>query len=152
MAWVPYDAYMESLFEQNTNQVVDWDDNSTTTVKIALVTSSYTPNRAGHDFWDDASANEVSGTNYTAGGNEVASKTCAVASNVVTVDAADPATWSQSGSGFSNARYAILYKDTGTASTSVLIAYADFGSDKGNVSGDLTVELDTDGIFTCSAA
>jgi hypothetical protein len=147
MAWVQYDKYQESLM----NQVSAIDhDNAGDTIKVALVTSSYTPSRATHDFWDDVSTNEVSGTNYTAGGNEVASKTVTTAANVTTWDAADPATWSQSGTGFSNARYAILYKDTGTPSTSPLVAYHDFGSDKGNVDGDLTVQLDSAGIATIS--
>lgn len=150
MAWVVYDSYIESMCDLA--DTVDWNDNSTTTVKIALVTSSYTPNRATHDFWDDVSANEVSGTNYTAGGNEVANKTVSVASNTVTVDANDPATWSQSATGFNNARYAILYKDTGTASTSPLVAYADMGSDKGNVDGDFSIELDSAGIFTLGSS
>lgn len=146
MAWIPYDSFLKKL--NTLDDSIDWDDNSSTTVKIALVTSSYTPNRASHDFWNDVSANEVSGTNYTSGGNEITNKAVTVSSNTVKVDANDPATWSQSASGFSNARYAILYKDTGTASTSPLIAYADFGSDKGNVDGDFTIQLDTGGIYT----
>jgi hypothetical protein len=148
MAWVQYDKYQESLMNQV--NAIDHDDNASTTIKIALVTSSYTPNRATHDFWDDVSTNEVSGTNYTAGGNALASKTVTTATNITTWDANDPATWSQSGSGFSNARYAILYKDTGTPATSPLIAYHDFGSDKGNVDGDLTIQLDSAGIATIS--
>ena len=70
-----------------------------------------------------------------------------LSAGTVTFDAAD-ATWPQSAAGFSNARKAILYKDTGTASTSPLIAYADFGADKGNVTGDLTLQMDAAGIIT----
>ncbi|MGB8275371.1 MAG: hypothetical protein WCF16_08915, partial [Alphaproteobacteria bacterium] len=64
-----------------------------------------------------------------------------------TFDAND-VTWLQSATGFSNARKAVLYKDTGVATTSRLIAYADFAADKGNVAGDLTLQMDAAGIIT----
>lgn len=48
------------------------------TINIALVTSSYTPNLATHDFWDDVVANEASGTGYTANGATLASKTITI--------------------------------------------------------------------------
>ena len=148
MAWVFYGKYKEKLLTQN--DTVDWDDNSSTTVKLALVTSSYTPAVDTHDFWNDVSANEVSGTNYTAGGNAIANKAVSTpASGTITVDGDDPTTWSQDASGFSNARYAILYKDTGNTATSPLIAYYDMSSDQGNVAGDLTLSFSPN-IFTVS--
>ncbi len=148
MAWVAYDYYLKKLLTQD--DAIDHDA-AGTTIKIMLATNTYTPDRAAHDFKDDVT-NEVSGTNYTAGGNAIANKTVTVAGNVVKWDADDPATWSQSGSGFSNARKAIMYKDTGTPGTSPLIAYYDFGSDKGNVSGDLTLQLDAAGIATLACS
>jgi len=147
MAWVLYGKYKENLFTQA--NPVDFDDNATTTVKIALVTNSYAPNVDTHDFWDDASANEVSGTNYTAGGNVVANKSVSVpSSGVVTIDADDPATWAQSASGFTNARYAILYKDTGNSGQSPLVAYYNMTTDRNNTDGDFALSLDALGIFT----
>jgi hypothetical protein len=121
------------------------------TVKIALVTSTETPDQDADDFWSDASANEVSGTNYTAGGNAVANITVGnpTTAGLITVDGDDPATWSQSTAGFTNARRAILYEDTGTGTTSGLIAYSDaFSADRGNVDGDFSITLDAAGIFT----
>ena len=44
------------------------------TIKLALVTASYTPNQDTHDMWDDVSANEVSSSGYSAGGATLASK------------------------------------------------------------------------------
>ena len=41
---------------------------TTATMKVALLTSSYVPNLLTNDVWADISANEVSGTGYTAGG------------------------------------------------------------------------------------
>lgn len=46
-------------------------------IRVALVTSSYTPSLA-HDFWDDVVSNEVSGTGYTANGQALSSKALAV--------------------------------------------------------------------------
>lgn len=122
------------------------------TLKCAIVTSVYTVNQNTHDFWDDASANEVSGTNYTAGGNACATPTWTLdGAGDIDFDAADPATWSQSGAGFSNGRRAILYYDTGTASTSRLVGYSDdFGADSGNVAGDFTVAFNAAGIYTAA--
>jgi hypothetical protein len=152
MAWVPFDSYMKNLFIQGANGVVDWDDNATTDVKVMLIKDDVAPVPETHDFVDDLDDNEVSGTGYTATGNVIASKAVTVDAHVITVDADNPATWSQNGAGFTDARYALLYKDSGTPATSPLIAYADLGGDKGNVAGDLTIEFDALGIFTLAAA
>jgi hypothetical protein len=118
------------------------------TLKLAIVTNSYTQSDA-HNFWDDVSANEVSGTGYTAGGNACASPTITRSSGTVTFDASDPSAWSQNASGFSNGRRFILYYDTGTGSTSHLVAYsAAAGADFGNVSGSVTFTFNASGIYT----
>jgi len=144
--WNLYDKFREGNFDGN---AINFETPGGNGLKIALVTSTYTPDQNLHDFFDDIT-NEVSGTNYTAGGNVCANGAATVdGSGNVKVDADDPATWSQSGTGFSNARRAILYHDTGTAATSRLIAYSDaFSADKGNVDGDFTITLDSAGIFT----
>lgn len=120
------------------------------TLKMAVVTGSYSPDQAAHDFWNDVSANEVSGTGYTAGGNACASPTWTDggAGGTHVFDANDPATWTQNGSGFSNGRRVVLYYDTGTGSTSRLVGYSnDFGADSGNVAGDFSVAFDAAGIY-----
>lgn len=130
------------------NGVIDFD---TDTIKLALVTASYTPDAANHDFFDDVSANEVSGTNYSAGGITLANVSVAVdGSGVVTFDNTIDLTISQSASGFSNARYGIIYKSTGTGSTSRLIAYIDFGANIGNSVADLVIQFNASGIITWS--
>jgi hypothetical protein len=75
------------------------------------------------------------------------SKTLTLAGGVLTFDAAD-VTWSQHATGFTNARYAVMYKSTGTPADDTPIAYADFSADKGNVSGDLVLQMDAAGIWT----
>lgn len=121
------------------------------TVKCMIVTGSYTPNQNTDDFRNDLGANEVSGTGYTAGGNTCASPTDSVdGSGNVTIDFADPATWSQDAAGFSNGRRAVFYVARGGASTAdELIAYTDdFGADKGNVDGDFSVAINASGLIT----
>lgn len=141
-----YDKFRQGCFNGNAINM------TTATIKCALVTVGYTPDQNLHEFWSDVSANEVSGTNYTAGGNVCSTGTVTLdATGVVTVDFADPATWLQSATGFSNARRAIFYEDTGNAATSRLIAYTnDFGSDQGNVNGDFTIQINASGLFTSS--
>jgi hypothetical protein len=140
VAWVLYDNYRLSLLNGGG---VDLD---TDTIKLSLHTATYSPSQANHDFFDDAT-NEVSGTNYTSGGSTLATVTVNLSSGTVKFDA-DDVVFNQHASGFSNARYAVIYKSTGVAGTSRLICYADLGGDKGNVSGPLTLQMDSGGIFT----
>ena len=67
-------------------------DLNAVTIKVALVTSSYTFS-AAHDEWADASTNEVAtGDGYTTGGATLGSPTLVEASGTTTFDAAD-VTW-----------------------------------------------------------
>jgi len=129
------------------NKEVDFD---TDTIKVALLTSSYTPDQDAHDYLNDVSAYEVSGTGYTAGGNTLASKTVTYdsANNVIVLDAADT-TWASS---TITARYAVVYDSTGTASTSALIGYVDFGSDQSSTNGNFTITWDSTGIVRITVA
>ena len=115
------------------------------TINVALVTSAYSPDVDGDSFYSDLT-NEVTGTGYTAGGATLASKTTTVdtANDRVEFDAAD-VTWSTAT--ITNARYAIVYKDTGTPGTSALICAVDFGADKTAAGVDFTITWDAQGIF-----
>ncbi len=151
MAWNLYDIFRRKQIA-NEATAVDLNTPGGNGIKLAFVTSAYTPDQNLHDFWNDASANEVSGTNYTAGGNVCANPAVTMdGAGLVTFDADDPATWLEHASGFSNARRAVLYRDTGVAATAELIAYSDdFGADKGNVGGDLTASFAAAGVFTAA--
>jgi len=114
------------------------------TIKVALCTSTYTPNIDTHDYFDDIT-NEVVGTGYTAGGATLANQ----ATTVDTTDDegvfdADDVAWTTS---TLTARYAIIYKSTGTSSTSPLIGYIDFSSDKSSVTGTFTIQWNAEGIL-----
>lgn len=119
-------------------------DLDTNTIKVALVTSSYTPDQDTHEFFDDVT-NEVSGAGYTGGGATLASAavTTDTTDNEGVFDAADT-TWTTS---TITARGAVIYKDTGTAGTSPLIAYIDFGSDKVSDAGTFTIQWASEGIL-----
>lgn len=137
MADVIYNSFKAKIMDGS----IDLD---TDTIKVALVTATYTPNQDTHDFFDDVT-NEVSGTGYTAGGATLASKTVTAdtTDNEGVFDAAD-VTWSTS---TITARGAVIYKSTGTASTSALICYLDFGSDQSSSAGDFTIQWNAEGIL-----
>lgn len=114
------------------------------TIKVALITSDYSPDKDAHDHFDDIT-NEVSGTGYTAGGTTLASKVVNQddANDRAEFDAADT-TWSSS---TITARAAVIYHDMGNPSTSTLIAYVDFGQDYSSSGTDFTIEWNAEGIF-----
>lgn len=102
------------------------DDWTTSTIKVALCTSTYTPDQDTHDYFNDVT-NEVAGAGYLTGGATLASKTVTedAVNNRIVLDAAD-VQWANS---TISARYAVFYVSTGTASTSLLLGYVDFGPD-----------------------
>lgn len=128
------------------NKEVDFD---TDTIKVALATSTFTPNQDTMDYFDDVT-NEVVGTGYTAGGATLGGKLIGynAGSNVIKLDATD-VTWASS---TITARYGIVYVATGVASTSVLLGYIDFGEDKVSTAGDFVIIWNAAGIATITVA
>ena len=115
------------------------------TIKVALLTNAYTPNIDNDEYWDDVSTHEVSGTGYTAGGQALSSKTTVknTTSDEGVYDGAD-VTWAAS---TITARYGVIYKSTGTASTSALVCYIDFDVDKTTSASDFVIAWGASGIF-----
>jgi len=120
-------------------------DLDTDTIKVALMTNAFTPNIDTHHFWSDVSANEASGSGYTAGGQALTTKAVATddTNDRGTFDADDPS-WAST---TITARYAIIYKDTGVAATSPLIGCWDFGSDQSSSNGTFTINVNSVGIL-----
>jgi hypothetical protein len=144
---MPSKLYGQFL-SQALNKEIDWD---TDTIKVALLTNSYTPDQDAHNYYDDVVANEVTGTGYTAGGNTLANKTNTYnsATNVIVLDA-DDTTWSSS---TITARYAVVYDATpATNATKPLIGYVDFGSDQSSNNGNFTITWDATGIVRITVA
>lgn len=116
----------------------------TDTIKIALLTSSYTPN-ADHDFFSDVSTYEVgaSGT-YAAGGATLTTTVSTDDTDDEGVFDATDAAWTGASI---TARYAIVYKSTGVAGTSPLICLIDFGSNYTSTAGTFTLPFSAEGIL-----
>lgn len=146
MKIIPFASFM--LAQHNGNAV----NLGSADIRLALITAATAPLPETHDFWDDLNAGEVSGTNYTAGGVALASKTITYVAAVgfepgyVKFDAADISI-AQSGGGFTDARYGILKVHNATASLSRLIAFFDMISDKGNVGGAFAFAWNSTGIL-----
>lgn len=116
------------------------------TNKVALATSSYTPNQDTHDFFNDIT-NEVTGTGYSAGGATLANDvfTYTGGTNTWMYDG-DDTTWTTS---TITARYAILYDTTpGTSATDPLISYLDMGADFTSSGGTFQITWNASGIWT----
>ena len=137
MASVFYDNAKKNLWNGTVDLAAD-------TIKVALVTSSYSPSLTADEFFDDVT-NEVTGTGYTAGGATLSGQ--AVTADTVSHRGkftANNVTWSSS---TITAAGAVIYKSTGTASTSPLIGYIDFGGNKSSSAGNFTIQWDaTNGI------
>jgi hypothetical protein len=120
--------------ENFANGEIDWVDD---TIKVALIDSTYSVAIDTHDFWDDVSG-DIVGT----------AETLANASNTLgTCDADDVTFSSVTGS---QVHYLVIYRDSGVAATSQLIAYIDTatGLPVTPNGGDITVTWDAAGIFT----
>lgn len=130
------------------NKEVDWD---TDDIKVALLSSNYTPDQDTHAYWSDVSADEVTGTGYDAGGKTLANASGSYdgPSNVVILTG-DDVTWANS---TITARYAVVYNNSGaTAADKALIGYVDFGSDQASSNGNFTITWDSTGIVRLSVA
>jgi len=110
-------------------------DLDTDTIKMALYTSSATLDASTTAY---TTSNEVSssGTNYTAGGNTLASPVITSSGTTAYVDFADT-TWSNASF---TARGALIYN---ASKSNKAIAVLDFGADKTATAGDFVVQMPT---------
>jgi hypothetical protein len=139
--------YGKGVLDQWGSAPVNWTGD---TIKVALTTSSYTPNQDTHEFFSDVT-NELAATGgYLAGGASLGTKTLnyASASNEAQLLAANTS-WS---SASFTTRNAIIYKSTGTNSTSLLMGYVQFGGDQTVSSGTFTIQWDTTGVLKVTAS
>lgn len=154
MAAGTFTLYRSNLDDINPNDLVG------ATVKIALVSSSYTPDatNTGHDEWADVSANEIAnGNGYTTGGATIANDAASTSTNGFKYDSDDPS-WTASGGNIPAWRYAVMYVSGSLwGKTSPLIGYflgdtapADVpATSDGN---PLTITVPTAGWFTVTQA
>ena len=129
----PNRAYTEQLGEIG----------GTATVKVALLSAAHTKDVEGNETWDDVSADEVTGTGYDAGGQEIANDSL-IRTGANTVYDGDDVLWSDS---TIDAGHAVVYEDTGTDTTSSLLTHIDFEGEESSENGDFEITWDAAGIF-----
>jgi hypothetical protein len=144
---IPLNVVTGSLYGLTAQKMIDgstpivW---TTATLKVALTTSTYTPNQDTHHFFSDIT-NEVTGTGYTAGGATLASPTTTydTATDQIRLDAADTS-WTTS---TITARDAIVWNDTaGASTTDPVIGWVNFGADVSTTAGTFSIVWDATGI------
>lgn len=139
MASLFFNNYHEELGRANINY-------TSHTFKFMLVDT--VPNQDTAAFLSDVTANEVSGANYTAGGKTVTGLTWTQdnTGNRAVLDF-DNFTWTNVT--LTGVIGGILYRDTGVAATSPLIAYIEFPEGAQNVvANDFTVTFNASGVLT----
>ena len=116
------------------------------TVKVALLSSSYTPDQDAHTTFNDVATYEISGEGYTTGGIELTNKQVQYdPDNNQVVFTANSASWTNA---TFTARYAVIYVDKGTQATDKpLIAYVDFQGEKSCENSEFTLEWPNGAIF-----
>ena len=119
---------------------------SETAVKILMVVDAETPDFNADNFRDDVTANEVSGTGYTAGGVVITSTEITLSGGVLTYDSADP---SWAASTITSAMAAVGYFGRGGADTAdELMWLSDFISPASSSSGLFTIQVAAAGWWT----
>lgn len=152
MAKIVYNKFLEQLWKGGVPDL----SAVGTVVKAALMNSTYDAiadetKRDSHDYYDDISANEITGTGYTAGGATLANKavTLDTGTNTVKFDADDPSWTSATLSAYG----VLFYIDTGTDSTSLLISYHPFSTQPtASTNGTYTAAINAAGIATLAPA
>lgn len=119
------------------NKVVDMEAD---TLKVMLLDSNHSFT-ATNNVIGDVSANEISGTGYTAGGATLANG--AVTQAATTKFDADDTSWTTA---TFTANHAVIYDDT--VGTDDLIASYDFGGAQAVSAGTFTISWHADGIIT----
>jgi hypothetical protein len=130
---------------------VDW---ASDTIKVTLHSSSYTP-ATTHEFFSSVTNELATANGYTAGGATLGTKSRTVTGHVTAYKAA-ATTWTPGAGQTLTARYAVVRKDTGTASTSPVLCYVLLDSAPADVSATnaaFTLTWDsTDGVFKVTAS
>ena len=126
---------------------INWESD---TIKAALCTSGFTPNQDTMDYFDDVTNELGTGGGYTAGGvtlsgmsatYDAGSNTLKLTCNNISISNST-LTW----------RTLVLYKATGTASTSPLVAYFQSDSDIASTGGETNINFAANGAVTLTAA
>ena len=141
MAAEKFKVYEKGLLKV-LNQSLDFIND---TMKAALLVDGYTRDLAAHEFFSDVSANECADPDYAQ--ITLSGKDISIVSNKPRFDFAD---LDFGNSVTISAKWLIIYKDTGTPSTSPLLLSSDLNSGGGNLSSvnsDFDVSLNAAGAY-----
>jgi len=129
------------IYQQAVQNILKGDiDFDTAVFKVMLASSSYTPNMDTHDFKDDVVANEVTGTNWAAGGQTTtATVTTDGASNEVRIALSDISVATVT---VTDGKHAVVYNSSpGTDATRHLLGYVTFDTALAPTAGTLTIDF-----------
>jgi hypothetical protein len=129
--FVPFSAYILNSLKGDI-------DHDTITPKVMLLATAASPNADTHDFLDDLVANEVTGTNWAAGGQTVTmTLTQDAASDQVRVELSDISVNTVT---LTDGKHALVYNSTpGTNATRHLIGYVTFDTALAPTAGTLAI-------------
>lgn len=132
----PHQQWVSNVL--NGTCVIDWDNDP---IMLALLTDDYTPDE-NHQMFEDIGSHEVAGDEYTSGGKQISGIYVHTDNESVRVTG-NPVKWAQSATGFSNARYGVIYHGTTTG----ILGIIDFGHTAQNITRPLVIKWHKDGIF-----
>lgn len=147
----PFMKHLKAQVDASTlaSSPVDFD---TDIIKIVILDNTFVPDTtlaSIQEHFDDISAKEVATATAYTGPITLASLTVTSSGVVITFDAADVVVAADAG-GFTDGRFIVFFKDSGTPSTSPLIAVGDLGADKDLTVGSLELTWASGGILTWS--
>ena len=115
------------------------------TNKGLLLSNVATPDFNLHDFRNDVTANEVTGTNWAAGGVALTGTELTISGGTLTYDATDVSVATTT---IDNARAYVLYTNVGADTTDQLLFLINFGGDVSTVAGTFSIVWSATGIWT----
>lgn len=110
---------------------------------ITLISDSATPNFDTHDFWDDLSANEVTGSGWT--DTALTGTTITLSGGTATFDATDLSVGSTT---LSSAMASVLRFNVGTDGTDALVMLHDFVTAVSTSNGTFGIQWNASGLAT----
>lgn len=137
MADFTYSNFKSGLMTEQHNLTSD-------TLKVALVSGTYTPTHSHTSYTSNVASHEVAGSGYTVGGVALTSKVLVGGDNYFYLDA-DNVSWNPS---TITASGAVVYNDT--HASKALIAYIDLGQNRSSTNGNFQLTWSANGIVRLS--
>lgn len=125
---------------------IDWVNDD---IRLAMCSSSYTPNQDTHEDWTDIT-NEVTGAVYVTKGQALTGQTITYdsATNRVWLNA-DDVTWSSET--LTGARFGILHKYNASDASDYLLAWINFDTDRAATAEDFVAQFATNDVLYIEA-